>query len=172
MRKFIAGIVFAVVACILAMFIYARGGHMAVNADAAPGRIEGWAANRALDAAIEHQAPQLANPIPKTDVNLIDGMKLYAMNCAVCHGGLDRKRNRLGGAFYPPAPQILVEALDDPEWHIFFAIKHGVRLTGMPAWGKVMGDDDLWKITAFLKTINLLPPAVEQQRRLALGASD
>ncbi len=42
----------------------------------------------------------------------------------------------------------------------------------MPAWGKVMGDNDLWKIVAFLKTINQLPPAVEQQRRLALGGSD
>jgi mono/diheme cytochrome c family protein len=172
MGKFIAGIVFAVVAVILAVLIYARGGHMAVNADATPSRIEGWAANSALDAAIEHQAPQVANPVPKTDANLIDGMKLYAMNCAVCHGGLDRKRNVMGGAFYPPVPQILVEALDDPEWHIFFAIKHGVRLTGMPAWGKVMSDGDLWKIVAFVKTINQLPPAVEQQRRLALGGSD
>jgi mono/diheme cytochrome c family protein len=42
----------------------------------------------------------------------------------------------------------------------------------MPAWGKVMSDEDLWKVTAFLKTINQLPPAVEQQRRQALGISD
>lgn len=172
MRKFIAGMVFALVAFILGAFIYARGGYMAVNADATPSRLEQWAANSALDAAIEHQAPQPQNPVPKTDANLIDGMKLYAMNCGVCHGGLDRKRNVLGSAFYPPAPQILVEALDDPEWHIFFAIKHGVRLTGMPAWGKVMSDDQIWKITAFVKNINQLPPAVEQQRKQMLGSSD
>ncbi len=109
MRKFIAGIVFTVVVVILATLIYARGGHMAVNADATPSRLEQWAASSALDAAIEHQAPQPQNPVPKTDANLIEGMKLYAMNCAVCHGGLDRKRNVLGGAFYPPAPQILVK---------------------------------------------------------------
>ena len=172
MGKFIAGIVFTVVVIILAMLIYARGGHMAVNADATPSKLEQWAANSALDAAIEHQAPQPQNPVPKTDANLIEGMKLYAMNCAVCHGGLDRKRNVLGGAFYPTSPQILVEGPDDPEWHIFFAIKHGVRMTGMPAWGKVMSDDQIWKITAFLKNINQLPPAVEQQRRQALGGSD
>jgi thiosulfate dehydrogenase len=172
MGKFIAGIVFVVVAVALAMVIYARGGHMAVNADSAPSSVERWAANAALDAAMEHQAPRVENPVPKTDANLIDGMKLYAMNCGVCHGGLDRKQNALGGAFYPPAPQILVDALDDPEWHIFFAVKHGVRLTGMPAWGKVMSDSDLWKITAFVKNINQLPPAVEQQRKQALGVSD
>jgi mono/diheme cytochrome c family protein len=172
MGKFIAGVVFAVVASILVLLVCARGGHMAVNADATPSAVEGWLANSALDAAIEHQAPQLANPAPKTDANLIDGMKLYAMNCALCHGGLDRKRNVLGGAFYPPAPQILVQGLDDPEWHIFFAIKHGVRMTGMPAWGKVMSDEDLWKITAFVKNINQLPSAVEQQRKQALGSSD
>jgi len=172
MRKFIAGIVFAVVASILVLLICVRGGYMTVNADASPSTMEHWVANSALDAAIEHRAPQVENPVLKTDANLIDGMKLYAMNCAVCHGGLDRKRNVLGGAFYPPAPQILVRGLDDPEWHIFFAIKHGVRRTGMPAWGKVMSDDDLWKITAFVKSINQLPPAVEQERRQALGATD
>ncbi len=172
MGKFIGGIVFAVVAFIVAMVIYGRGGYMAVNADATPSSVERWAANNALDAAIEHQAPQLNNPVAKTDANLIDGMKLYSMNCGVCHGGLDRKRNVLGGAFYPPAPQILVHPLDDPEWHIFFIIKHGVRLTGMPAWGKVMSDEDLWKITAFVKNIGQLPPAVEQQRKQALGSSD
>jgi len=172
MGKFIAGIVFAVVASVLVLLICARGGHMAVNADATPSTMERWVANSALDAAIEHQAPKVENPVPKTDANLIDGMKLYAMNCALCHGGLDRKRNVLGGAFYPPAPQILVSGLDDPEWHIFFAIKHGVRMTGMPAWGRVMSDGDLWKITAFVKNINQLPPAVEQQRKQALGASD
>ena len=35
-----------------------------------------------------------------------------------------------------------------------------------------MSDNDLWKIIAFVKTIDQLPPAVEQQRRLALGGSD
>jgi len=172
MRKFIAGIVFAVVAFVLAALIYAGGGYMAVHADAAPGVIERWVANRALDAAVERQAPQQNNPVPKTDANLIDGMKLYAMNCAGCHGGLDRKRNVLGGAFYPPAPQIIVRGLHDPEWQIFFVIKHGVRLTGMPAWGKVMSDEDLWKITAFVRNVDQLPPAVEQQRKQALGATD
>ena len=172
MGKFIAGIVFAAVVLALAAIIYARGGYVAINADATPSSLERWAANHALDAAIEHQAPQMENPVPKTDANLIDGMKLYAMNCGGCHGGLDRKRNVMGGAFYPPAPQILVHGLNDPEWQIFFAIKHGVRRTAMPAWGKLISDGDLWKVTAFLKTINQLPPAVEQQRREALGGSD
>jgi len=172
MSKFIAGIVFAVVAAVLALVICARGGHLAVNADATPGIIEHWLASTALDAAVEHHAPQAQNPVPKTDANLIEGMKLYAMNCGLCHGGLDRKPNVMGGAFYPPAPQIIVRGMPDPEWQIFYVIKHGVRLTAMPAWGKVLRDEDLWKITAFVKNVNQLPPAVEQQRLQALGSTD
>jgi mono/diheme cytochrome c family protein len=172
MKKFLAGIILSVVASILIIYFYGRGGHMAINADATPGRIENWMANTALDAAVARQAPHVANPVPTSDASLIEGMKLYAMNCGGCHGGLDRKRNVFGGAFYPPAPQLLVEPLDDPDWQIFFITKHGVRLTAMPAWGKVMSDENLWKIVAFLKAINQLPPAVEQQRRQALGASD
>ena len=172
MTKFLAGIVFSIVASILAMVICARGGYLAVNADAEPGTIERWAANSTLDAAVEHQAPRTSSPVPKTDASLIEGMKLYAMNCALCHGGLDRKRNVMGGAFYPPAPQIIVRGMHDPEWQTFFVTKHGVRLTAMPAWGKIIGDEAIWKVTAFVTNVDKLPPAVEEQRKLALGGSD
>ena len=172
MGKFILGVIVTLLILILGGLGFATLGFFPTHANVAPPRWEHHLANAAVDTSMERHAPHITNPLPPTPENLEDGMKLYTMNCAVCHGGLDRKRNVLGGAFYPPAPQILVDVLDDPEWHIFFAIKHGVRLTGMPAWGKVMGDDDLWKIVAFVKTINQLPPAVEQQRRLALGGSD
>ena len=42
------------------------------------------------------------------------------MNCALCHGGLDNKPSALEHSFYPPPPQLVLDPLDDPEWHIFF----------------------------------------------------
>ena len=40
---------------------------------------------------MERRAPHVTNPVPPNDQSLEDGMKLYSMNCALCHGDLDRK---------------------------------------------------------------------------------
>ena len=56
----------------------------------------------ALDASMDTHAPRISSPIPPTDDNLIAGMKVYTMNCALCHGGLDQKPSNFGTIFYPP----------------------------------------------------------------------
>ncbi|HTM89480.1 MAG TPA: cytochrome c, partial [Terriglobales bacterium] len=83
------------------------------------------------------------------------------MNCALCHGTVTKQPSDVGRALYPPAPQLILQPLDDPEWHIFYAVKHGVRWTGMPAWGKVATDEYIWKTSMFLSRVNQLPPAVK-----------
>lgn len=169
MGKFILGIIVGAVALVLAGWAYTRSGYMPVNADISPGTFERYIASTALDASIERQAPRVNNPIPPTDANLIDGMKFYTMNCAQCHGELTRKPSAFGESFYPAAPQLILHPLDDPEWHIFYAVKHGIARTGMPAWGKTASDDDLWKVTAFLSRIEKLPPAVQEKWKSAFA---
>ena len=142
MGKFIAGIVFAVVAIIVAAFFYTYLGHMPVNADVAPGRIETYLAGHALDTSIELQAPKVKNPVQPTEDNLIRGMLIYNMNCAQCHGAPTRK-GTLGDGEYPPAPQFTSDPPDMPDHQNYWIIKHGIRYTAMPAWGKMMSDDDI-----------------------------
>ena len=64
---------------------------------------------------------------------------------------------------FPQAPQLILSPLDDPEWKTFYVIKHGISRTGMPAWGRTMKDEDLWKVTALLSRLTKLPPAVQEQ---------
>ena len=80
------------------------------------------------------------------------------MNCAGCHGTLDNKPSPLEQSFYPPPPQLILDPLDDPEWHIYYAVRTGVRYTGMPAWNQALSEQDMWKVTAFLSRIQKLPP--------------
>src|SRR6059058_6186540 len=138
MRNFILGIIVAVVVAFAIALIIAQFGLIPTNADATPAAFETKIAANALDASMERHAPRVNNPVPATDENLIDGMKLYTMNCALCHGALDNKPSALSHAMYPPPPQVILEPLDDPEWHIYYAIRTGVRYGGMPAWSKAM----------------------------------
>jgi len=151
--------------------LIAQFGLFPTHANAVPSAFEQRIAMSALDASMDRNAPRVSNPIPPTDENLIDGMKIYSMNCAVCHGTLDYKPSLLEHSMYPPPPQIILDPLDDPEWHIYYAIRTGVRYTGMPAWDHALGDSDLWKVTAFLSRLEKLPPTVQDYWKKAFGVS-
>jgi thiosulfate dehydrogenase len=168
-KKFLFGAVTAIVLLALGGLGFALLGLINTDADQAPSHTEAWLASQAMDASMQRRAPHDNNPVPATDANLIDGMKLYTMDCAGCHGGLDRKPSPFGASFYPPVPQLILEPLDDPEWHIAYAVRHGVRNTGMPGWKGSITDEEIWKITAFLSRIEKLPPAVQDQWKKSAG---
>jgi mono/diheme cytochrome c family protein len=169
MRNFALGVIVTFVVLVLIVAGLALLGLMPTNADANPPALERRIAMSALDASIERHAPRINNPLTPTDDTLIDGMKIYTMNCAGCHGGLDKKESVLGHSFYPPAPQLILHPLDDPEWHIYYAVRTGVRYTGMPAWNKSLSEPDMWKVTAFLARIEKLPPTVQEYWKKSFG---
>jgi mono/diheme cytochrome c family protein len=169
MRNFIAGVILTLLILILGGLAIAMLGLIPTEADSTPPRWEHRIANGAMDASMERHAPRVNNPIPPTDENLIDGMKIYTMNCAVCHGTLDMKPSPLAHSFYPPVPQLIVHPVDDPEWHIYFTVRTGVRYTGMPAWNKALSEEDMWKLTGFLTRLEKLPPAVQDNWKKSFG---
>jgi mono/diheme cytochrome c family protein len=169
MGKFILGIVMTLLVLVLGGLAAALLGLLPTNADVSPPRIERHIASTALDASMERHAPRVNTPLPPTNENLIEGMKVYTMNCALCHGALDNKPSPLEKSFYPPPPQLILDPLDDPEWHIYYAVRTGVRYTGMPAWSKALSDQDIWKVTAFLSRIQKLPPGVQDYWKKSFG---
>ena len=171
MRTFILGIIATFVVLFVTGLIIAQFGLMPTNADATPPAFEQRIATNALDASMERRAPRLNNPIPPTDENLIDGLKIYTTNCALCHGGLDRQPSALGKSLYPPSPSLILDPLDDPEWHVFYAVRTGVRYTGMPSWEKVLSEPDMWKVTAFLTRVEKLSPAVQDFWKKSAGVA-
>jgi mono/diheme cytochrome c family protein len=162
MGKFLLGIIITLVVLILAGAGFAMLGFLPTTANVEPSHFERQFAMGAVDASMERHAPRIANPITPSDQNLEDGMKLYTMNCANCHGGLDRKPSPLAESFYPPAPNLVSDPPDDPEWHTFYTIRTGIRYTGMPAWDKNLSEQDMWKITTLLSHLDKLPPAVQE----------
>jgi mono/diheme cytochrome c family protein len=169
MRNFILGIVITILLLVIGAVGLALLGFLPTRANLDPPDMEKRLAMSALDNSVERHAPRLRNPVPPTDDNLIDGLKIYTMNCALCHGGIDRHPSTLEKSLYPPPPNLILHPLDDEEWHVFYVIRTGVRYTGMPAWDKSLSESDLWKVTAFLTRIDKLPPAVQDYWKKSTG---
>jgi mono/diheme cytochrome c family protein len=171
MSKFLLGVIVTLLILVLGGLGFAMLGFFPTAANVEPPHLERHLAMSAVDASTDRHAPRTSNPVMATDQNIEDGMKLYTMNCALCHGSLDRKPSVLANSFYPPPPNLISHPLDDPEWHIFYTIRTGIRYTGMPAWDKALADQDIWKITLFLSHIDKLPPGAQDFWKANFGAS-
>jgi mono/diheme cytochrome c family protein len=161
MGKFILGILVTLAVLILITLGVTMLGYFPTPANVEPPHWERHFAMGAVDASMERHAPRVTNPLTPTDQNLEDGMKLYTMNCALCHGGLDKNPSTLATSFYPPPPNLISDPPDDPDWHTFYTIRTGIRYTGMPAWDKTLSEQDIWKITMLLSHLDKLPPNVQ-----------
>ncbi|MBV8344041.1 MAG: cytochrome c [Candidatus Eremiobacteraeota bacterium] len=163
MRGVILGVTATLVVIGLVLYIGVRAGMMPANADGKPSKLERWAAKTSLQATLAREAPTTAPPIALNDANLIAGIRLYAATCAVCHGASDGNPSRIARGLYQHPPQLAKDGVeDDPEGVTYWKVDHGIRFTGMPAFGKTLRDEQIWQLALFLKHMDGLPPAPQR----------
>lgn len=163
LRNVVLGMLLAVLIALFGGYLLVRSGYIPANADAAPGRIETWMARTSLHATLRREAPKEDNPVALTDANLGEGLRLFAENCAVCHGGARDAPSPIAKGLYQKPPQLARDGVeDDPDGVSFWKIKHGIRLTGMPSFRYTLTDRQIWTLVLFVKHMDQLPPAVQQ----------
>jgi len=164
-KGLIWGVVLTLAAALLGAYALVQSGLIPANADANPGPIELWVAGTSLDATLQREAPKGKNPVPLNEQNLLNGVHLFAQNCAICHGSAKGAAapSPIAKGLYPRPPQLATDGVeDDPQGVSFWRIKHGIRLTGMPSFGYSLGDQEIWTLALFLNNMDKLPPAVQQ----------
>jgi thiosulfate dehydrogenase len=162
-KGFFLGIVATIVVALAAGYIgIVTGRLIPANADARPSRLERWAANASLDAALNRDVPGLQNPLQANDVNELAGAKLFGQNCAVCHGDSSGRPTVIAFGMYQRAPTFGRRGLThEPDAETYWKITHGIRLTGMPSFVKTLDDTQRWQIATFLKHMDTLTTATQ-----------
>jgi mono/diheme cytochrome c family protein len=160
-KNFLLGILFTLIVILLGGFLYLRLGLAEVRGDLPPSRFESWLLLPAMHASVRREAPNVPNPLPPTDENLIAGGKVYHDECSGCHGA-PGKPDQSSDTLFPPIPQLPVTGTQLTEAQIFWVAKHGIRRTGMFANGKWYPDQKLWTVAAYVTRIKSLPPSVQE----------
>ena len=164
-KGILVGVVATVAAGLLGAYLFVSLGCMPANADAKPPRWERWAAHKSLNATIAREAPKTPNPVALSDENLLAGVKLYAANCAVCHGASDAKPSNIARGLYQRAPQLARHHHHDDEdesGENYWKIYHGIRMTGMPSYRETLSETEIWQLALFIKNMNDLTPAAQK----------
>jgi cytochrome c553 len=162
-RKVLLGALLTVVIFVLSALAIMRLGLMPTNADGTHSSLEARIMPRVLHASIVRHASEEPNPIPVSEENLKAGMSTYKGMCARCHSTPGGNPSVYGQSFYPPAPQLLRGVSNYTDSQLFWVIKHGIRNTGMPAWGGMLSDDEIWQTVNVLKHSKELPPSDEAE---------
>jgi mono/diheme cytochrome c family protein len=90
------------------------------------------------------------------------GAEHYAALCVGCHlaPGVTSSAIRVG--LYPHPPNLAQEDTRDPQ-RAFWTVKHGIKMSAMPAWGKTLDDAAIWDLVAFLRQMPTMTPETYQQ---------
>lgn len=113
--------------------------------------------------AVRAQALELP-PDLDDGVRVAAGAPHYAEMCALCHLAPGMLHSELRDGLYPQPPSLLEPTRRDPRT-MFWVIKHGIKMSAMPAWGKSHDDDAIWSIVAFIRQL----PSLSQPEYRALA---
>jgi mono/diheme cytochrome c family protein len=135
-----------------------------------PGHFETAVARRLRTLAIPREIRARTNPVPLTDELVAEARAHFADHCASCHANDGSGKTTMGQGMYPRVPDMRTEdtqSLSDGE--LFFIIEHGVKLTGMPAWGNDTPESETagWRLVHFVRHLPKLTRAeVEEMESL------
>jgi mono/diheme cytochrome c family protein len=133
-----------------------------LSARATPSRFEAAAAKAIRAMAIPREYASRTNPVPRDDASIRSGMEHFADHCATCHANDGSGTTAMGKGLFPPAPDMRLAATQDlSDGELFYIIEHGVRFTGMPAWGTGTreGEEASWHLVNFIRHLPRLTPS-------------
>jgi mono/diheme cytochrome c family protein len=161
----VAGALSALVAAI-SVVIYA--GIYNIAADVPHTQPVYWLLEELRDRSVAIRAKDIVVPKDLDELKRISaGAGQYAEMCSGCHLAPGMKRTEISRGLYPRAPELRRKSDLTPAEQ-FWIIKHGVKMTGMPAWGITHDDELLWDVVAFLRKLPEL--TAEQYRALVKSA--
>ena len=89
------------------------------------------------------------------------GARSYAALCVGCHLAPGVRHSELRPGLYPHPPNLAEQPPPDAR-RAFWIVKHGIKMSAMPAWGKTLDDAAIWDIVAFLGRMPQMTPETYQ----------
>jgi len=157
--KFLLGILFTVVVAIAGIFAVVISGISNVGADQEHSPMMYSFLETARNRSIENASKDIVVPDLEQVDMISTGGADYKDMCAGCHLSPGVEKTDFSESLYPKPPNFtktdVVERYQTKAGaqQSFWAIKHGIMASGMPAWGASHDDDRMWAMVAFIRSL-------------------
>jgi mono/diheme cytochrome c family protein len=158
--KYLKGMIALVIVVIIAIAAWIWTGSYNVGADSPHWAFTRYMIGQLREHSIESRSADITVPNLDDPALVAEGAHHYAEMCTGCHLAPGMGDSELREGLYPRPPNLTHFAPDPAE--AFWIIKHGIKMTAMPAWGFSHDDPTIWSMVAFLQK---LPDMTPQQYR-------
>jgi mono/diheme cytochrome c family protein len=169
LMRFIAGVILTVIILFAAGAAYIYSGAFDVAASTPHNAFEQWLLNSAMIRSVMAKSEGISQPPHFTDEMIKDGFDHYDDMCTGCHGGPGIERCEIGKGLNPQAPDLVDAVKFWSPRQLFWIVKHGVKMTGMPSFGKTHDDNEVWSIVAFVEKLPGMSAEQYQQIKQQAG---
>jgi mono/diheme cytochrome c family protein len=156
--KFLAVIAAVLLVIIAGLGVFAWSGSYNIGADAPHWSLTLRIMQAVRDRSVHAHAKDIVVPALDDPQLILKGAGQYAAMCTGCHLAPGMADSEIRPGLYPQPP-VLWQTRVDPR-DAYWVIKHGIKMSAMPAWGGSHDDDTIWSMVAFLQK---LPGMTEQQ---------
>ncbi|HEV7914263.1 MAG TPA: c-type cytochrome [Albitalea sp.] len=170
-RPVIGTLVAAAVAAAAAMGCVVYGGFYDVSATGEHTQVVYTLIEQTMRSSVRLRARTITPPPLAGDALLARGAACYRDHCVQCHGGPGVSPAAIGKSMQPLPGPLVDAARRWRERELYWITRHGVKMSGMPAWEKRLGEDNLWAVVAFLGRLPELSPQDYQRHAAQAGAS-
>lgn len=165
--KIILGVFITLVVLCALFLIFIYSGYYNVSAINEDSGLMKWVFRTAMNNSVESHSKNISIPNLNDSSMIAEGFEHYNEMCVDCHGAPGIEESELSKGLNPHAPYLVEVANRIDPRELFWATKNGIRMTGMPAWGKTHSDDKIWAIVAFMKTLSDM--TAEDYKKLGTG---
>jgi mono/diheme cytochrome c family protein len=149
----VIGALAIIVAAAAAIFFF--GGFFDIAASDQDPDIVKWALITVRTASIDRHGNDLS-PVKLDDPEIVQaGARAFAARgCFNCHGAPGVDWQKFSEGLNPDPPDLKDVVKEREPGQLFWVVKHGIKMTGMPSFGAIGADDkEIWSIVAFIKTL-------------------
>jgi len=164
MRRLLTGLVLALVVLGSGLYFFVRRGF---STRTEPSKVESYLASSLREWSVPGKYKQMRNAVNCSEEVLGEARAHWADHCATCHANNGSGDSMLGRTMYPRPPDMrLPETQRQSDGELYYTIKNGVRLSGMPAFGEPGDQDaDSWKLVCFIRHLPQLSSEEEQDMK-------
>jgi mono/diheme cytochrome c family protein len=155
MMKFLAFVGLLAILGAIAAAIFFFGGYYSVAGTAPEPALVKWALFQVRDASVERYAKDNPPRSLNDPANVRAGARaFFERGCVNCHGGPGVDWAKFSEGLRPDPPDLKELANERAPQQLFWVIKNGIYMTGMPSFGAIeVPDQEIWTIVAFVKKL-------------------
>lgn len=150
-------------------FLFIYSGYYNIAASDPHQTIVKWALETTRDHSVRYHAARAPEPPAREEANFKEGFHHYDEVCIICHAAPGVDQSEISKGMNPEPPDLSKAVKEWSRKELFWIVKHGFKLAGMPAFGVTHTDKEIGDIVGFITRLPDISPQEYQRLREELG---